>query len=439
VKVTVENHGAFDITAPTLGSITFPSAPVAGTGGKVTVEVSDDVSGVASFYGQLVPDFEDGGHAAINFWGSVGNSGPSYGIFGYMGETTDLGNNTYTVDFSVNEFFPPGVYRLGSFSVTDNAGYTTSYYAGKDQTTYSNSTKPVVKVNVENPGASDITGPTLVDLTFPEPPMAGTTGIVNVEVSDNVSGVASFSGRLVPDFDNGGNASISFYGTVGGSNTLDLGNNTYAVEFEVGEFFPPGDYRLESFEAYDKAGYQTSYWAARGTSLYENTTKPVLKVTVENARAFDVTGPTLSSITFPTSLNAGTKGQVIVVVSDNVSGVVAFHGRLVPESGDSGATIDFYGSVEPDSYYYFWGGFGNTTALGNNTYSVEFDVSESGSSGVYRLELFEAYDKARNFVSYSAGPGDATYSNSQLPVIKVDAIGKAEEVEISGGTNSFNP
>jgi len=163
-----------------------------------------------------------------------------------------------------------------------------------------------------------------------------------------------------------------------------------------------------------------------------------VKVEVGNLEQSDVVGPTLSSVTFPTSLNAGTKGTVTISIADDVSGVVAFRGRLVPESGDSGPSIEFDGATEPDSYYFYWGNGENTTSLGNNRYSVEFNVSESVSSGVYRLESFEAYDKARNQTQYWAGSGAETYSNSSLPVVKVEVIGK-EEVEISGGTNSFNP
>jgi len=441
VKVNVENPGPFDITGPNLDSITFPTTPVAGTGGKVTVGVSDDVSGVARFYGQLVPDFEEGGNAVINFWGNVGSSNPTYDIFGNLAETTELGNNTYSVAFEVNEFFPPGVYRLTHFSVTDHAGYSTDYYAGKGQETYSNSTKAVATVIVVNPGDFDITGPTLVGLTSPEPLVAGTKGRVNVEVTDNVSGVASFSGRLVPDFQNGGNASISFYGNIGSPSTQNLGNNVYSVEFDVGTFFPSGQYRLESFEAYDRAGYQTSYRAPNGEPFYEYTNKPVLKVEVRNLEQSDVTGPTLVSITFPNPLEAGRKGIVTILVEDDVSGVVGFRGTLVPESGESGASIEFYGSTEPDHYY--WGYGENTTVLGDNKFSVEFNINGSVPSGVYYLEFFEAYDKARNYTGYWATLGSGTYSNtysnSSLPIVKVEIIGKVEEVEISGGTDLFNP
>ena len=139
-------------------------------------------------------------------------------------------------------------------------------------------------------------------------------------------------------------------------------------------------------------------------------------------------------------MKAGTKGRVSVEISDDVSGVLAFHGRLVPESGASGPSVEFYGSVGTDFYYYFnWNNPENTTKVGDNTYSVEFDVSESLPSGVYRLEFFETFDKARNHTVFWAAPGSDTYSNSSLPIPKVEVIGKEEEVEISGGTDSFKP
>lgn len=433
VKVDVENPGPFDITAPTLDSISFPVPPVAGTGGKVTVVLNEDVSGVASFYGQLVPDFDEGGHAAINFCGGFEGWCDGYSMSGNWNgnwaAATDMGNNTFSVEFPVNEFFPPGIYRLGHFSVTDHAGYATTYSAGRGETTYHGTNKPVDTVVVVNHGKPDITGPTLVDLTS-ETLVAGSVGRVKVKVTDNVSGVVSFSGRLVPNLENGGTASISFSGNIESQSTQRLEDDTYSVEVQVGEFFPPGEYRLESFEAYDKAGYQTSYRAVNGEAFYEYTEQPVLKVMVQNPNTPDVTGPTLVSLDFPNPLEAGTKGSVTVEITDNVSGVAAFYGRLVPESGDYGSSIEFYGSIDPDHYYY-WGGMENTTAVGENTFSVQFDVNASVPSGTYRLESFEAYDKAGNHSNYWAGSGSETYSNSSVPIAKVEVIGQ-EEVEVSG-------
>jgi hypothetical protein len=256
------------------------------------------------------------------------------GVFYGQGQTMDEGDDWYSIEIRVGAFVPPGDYVIGSMELWDRALNVGTLYVNQDgDPTYSyggtRTEIPLVHVRVTNDGPSDVTPPVFDEFRAAGGDWeAGTKQRVYFRLHDDVSGVD------VARLDCLGLRSVrptfaDHYAHSGRCrNGRDEGNGWYSIEVELGEYLPTGDYYMDSFYLYDRAGNQVvlstdypydGFYHLGGPG---GPAVPVWKVKVHNGGHADKTPPRLEEIAVDTTTwQVGGTYRLRFRATDDLSGV----------------------------------------------------------------------------------------------------------------------
>ena len=340
---TVNSSNA-DTTAPVLNSINITPNPInAGETATVTLNITDDVSGL--------------NYIDIDIYDSEENY--VIGLYGNISSWNDLGNNTYSKEFSISEWAANGEWYVESVNLKDNANNNLYLYS------YNNE---IATFTVNSPNA-DTTTPVLNSINItPNPINAGETATVTLNITDDVSGLNYID---IGIYDSEENYAIGLYGNISSWN--DLGNNTYSKEFSISEWAANGEWYVNSVSITDNAN----------NNLYVYSSNQEIATFIVNSSNADTTAPVLNSIAItPNPIDAGETATITVNITDDVSGIDYISCNLYSPNGQQ--DIYLYNTIEE------W------TNLGNNTYSMEFKISEWAENGEWYIDSFTLRDNADN-------------------------------------------
>ena len=346
-----------DTQAPKLNKILLSKTEVqAGETIIVNVEGTDDISGIDDWDAYFESD-----------------SGET------LATTTVSDGITKTIEIEVSEYKPSGVYHLVSASVWDKAGNSRDYFA--NPTGNQEKLPHNLSITVNNSAEKEDTqAPKLNKILLSKTEVqAGETIIVNVEGTDDISGIDDWDAYFESDS-----------GETLATTTVSDGI-TKTIEIEVSEYKPSGVYHLVSASVWDKAGNSRDYFAnptGNQEKLPHN-----LSITVNNsAEKEDTQAPKLNKILLSkTEVQAGETIIVNVEGTDDISGIDDWDAYFESDSGETLAT---------------------TTVSDGITKTIEIEVSEYKPSGVYHLVSASVWDKAGNSRDYFANP---TGNQEKLP------------------------
>ena len=255
------NGSGSDTTPPSVSCIGFDKMSyAAGEVGHLEYLATDSVSGITDFEG--------------NCWGIDSASGASQ--FYACSTVEHLGGDLYRVEFDVGEFVEDGEFFLSSASIHDKAGNGFDLYAEYADPTYEGTQIAVARTTVAA-SATDTTPPEVSSIAFDSSVYApGTTGWIEYQATDELSGITDFEGNCWSIDSASGNTSLSACGTV-----ESLGSRIYRLPFEIDPYVEKGQYFLRSATLHDKAENGLQLSASYEDSLYEGTTLAVARATIE--------------------------------------------------------------------------------------------------------------------------------------------------------------
>ena len=214
--------------------------------------------------------------------------------------------------------------------------------------------------------------------------------VISVDMSDNLSGVAS----VEIGFRKVGDTSWSVYGLrynsyYGPDGLVTTSDNMWHLTYSFNEYAPSGVYTFGTFRATDKAGNTCEYY-------YDDSDCPdILKnasFTIENENE-DTEAPVLKSISLSkTNLSGGDYTVLSVDITDDLSGVSFVRIYFCMDNGSK--------SVDTQLYYNGYStdeGYVTTT---DNLWHGVLQFNEYSPSGSYSVQSFIANDAAGNLVSY---------------------------------------
>ncbi|MCB9026119.1 MAG: hypothetical protein H6625_07375 [Bdellovibrionaceae bacterium] len=155
-----------------------------------------------------------------------------------------------------------------------------------------------------------------------------------------------------------------------------LGQNWFSADFIVGQYLPSGEYKLSFFFVEDKEGNQADI-----------DSQFVLVLNVENDGQEDIQPPEVTQVKLQNNtVSVGSNGVVLFKAKDSVSGLNLVgdyvYGRFENKS-DPSQQVSIYTTVAP-------------SPLGNDLYSIEFEVDEFIAPGEYDFVYFWIKDNAGN-------------------------------------------
>ena len=263
-----------DLTPPTFNGVEFsPSSAANGDVISVIVDALDDTSGIDRIQ--------------IDIRNPEGEQLTS--AFSSLSNWTDLGNNRYSYDVTINEFAISGDWYVSAVYIYDIAGNKFS-----DSFTSTNSPY-ILSVTSTTP---DVTPPTFNGVEF-SPSSAANGDVISVIVDalDDTSGID----RIQIDIRNPeGEQLTSAFSSL--SNWTDLGNNRYSYDVTINEFAISGDWYVSAVYIYDIAGNKFSDSFTSTNSPYiisvgetTSSTRDILlngTVSAENNQIKNVSDPT---------------------------------------------------------------------------------------------------------------------------------------------------
>ena len=215
-----------DLTPPTFNGVELsPSSAANGDVISVIVDALDDTSGIDRIQ--------------IDIRNPEGEQLTS--AFSSLSNWTDLGNNRYSYDVTINEFAISGDWYVSAVYIHDIAGNMFS-----DSFTSTNSPY-ILSVTSTTP---DVTPPTFNGVEF-SPSSAANGDVISVIVDalDDTSGID----RIQIDIRNPeGEQLTSAFSSL--SNWTDLGNNRYSYDVTINEFAISGDWYVSAVYIHDIAG-----------------------------------------------------------------------------------------------------------------------------------------------------------------------------------------
>ena len=263
-----------DLTPPIFNGVEFsPSSAANGDVISVIVDALDDTSGIDRIQ--------------IDIRNPEGEQLTS--AFSSLSNWTDLGNNRYSYDVTINEFAISGDWYVSAVYIYDIAGNKFS-----DSFTSTNSPY-ILSVTSTTP---DVTPPIFNGVEF-SPSSAANGDVISVIVDalDDTSGID----RIQIDIRNPeGEQLTSAFSSL--SNWTDLGNNRYSYDVTINEFAISGDWYVSAVYIYDIAGNKFSDSFTSTNSLYilsvgetTSSTRDILlngTVSAENNQIKNVADPT---------------------------------------------------------------------------------------------------------------------------------------------------
>ena len=263
-----------DLTPPIFNGVEFsPSSAANGDVISVIVDALDDTSGIDRIQ--------------IDIRNPEGEQRTS--AFSSLSNWTDLGNNRYSYDVTINEFAISGDWYVSAVYIYDIAGNEFS-----DSFTSTNSPY-ILSVTSTTP---DVTPPIFNGVEF-SPSSAANGDVISVIVDalDDTSGID----RIQIDIRNPeGEQRTSAFSSL--SNWTDLGNNRYSYDVTINEFAISGDWYVSAVYIYDIAGNEFSDSFTSTNSPYilsvgetTSSTRDILlngTVSAENNQIKNVADPT---------------------------------------------------------------------------------------------------------------------------------------------------
>jgi hypothetical protein len=354
-EFTVTNPNA-DMTPPTVNSVTVDKTEARpGDKVKVSLDVTDDKSGVASVY--------------VEMRGSNR---------GYLSKEAILNSTTnkYEATFTIGETTRPGTWSISSINVGDKEENYKYYPNDEENLDLSPANFTVINENI------DIVPPTLKSVTVDKKEAApGEEVKVSVNASDDQSGIEQIY--------------ISLYGSQGGNlrkkAEYNLETKKYEATFQITDTTKPGTWKISYINITDKAGneiYQESEEFDFSGSEF----------TVTNPNA-DMTAPTVNSVTVDkTEAHPGDKVKVSLDVTDDKSGVESVY-------------VEMRGSNR--------GYFSKEAALNSTTnkYEATFTIGETTRPGTWSISSIDVSDKEENNKYYLNNEGDLDLSPANFTII----------------------
>ena len=240
-----------DTEAPTVSKISIDKTNLkAGETAKVTIEASDDVSQLETFYAQFKREGSEDDYIDTNF---SDRDTPS------------------VAELEISPYLPSGTYVLDSIFVSDNAGNSRRYRAEPiegDSEKLPNS----ISITINNENQEDTTAPTISKISIDKTNLkAGETAKVTIEASDDVSQLETFYAQFKRE-----GSEDDYIDT----NFSDRDTPSVA-ELEISPYLPSGTYVLDSIFVSDKAGNRRRYEAEPDEGYTEELPNS-LKITVIN-------------------------------------------------------------------------------------------------------------------------------------------------------------
>ena len=290
-----------DTQAPTISKISIDKINLkAGETAKVTIEASDDVSQLETFYAQFKREGSEDDYIDTNF---SDRDTPS------------------VAELEISPYLPSGTYVLDSIFVSDNAGNSRRYRAEPiegDSEKLPNS----ISITITNDNEVDTEAPTVSRISIDKTNLkAGETATVTIEASDDVSQLMTFSAS----FRREGNEDDYIMTDFSDRDTPSV------AELEISPYLPSGTYVLDSIQIIDNAGNHR-YYDAEPTEGYSEKLPNSLKITVINDDP--VTPPTQPEGNKPS--RPGSSDGNNSANSSNGSGVVNYESEK-PDPADKQA------------------------------------------------------------------------------------------------------
>lgn len=204
---------------------------------------------------------------------------------------------------------------------------------------------------------------------------------------------------------------------------LSLGDNWFAVMFDLGVYMPRGNYYLRYLQVENNIAESVTLNGNLDKMSYEGNNGsilPLLKFDVENPATVDNQTPVVSEVKLSKSeFIQGEGGKVLFRATDDISGIsnfIGFAGRM---------SADFQTKVLSKMKIAFGGA---VKARPSDWYEIGFQVPETAEPGVYFLQTLLVNDEAGNIQKVRIHPlrnmdvpikEDILYENVGGPSFKV--------------------
>ena len=290
-----------DTEAPTVSKISIDKTNLkAGETATVTIEASDDVSGLEIF------------SASFKREGSEDD---------YIGAYPSHADTPSVAELEISPYLPSGTYVLDSISVTDKAGNIRRYRAEPIEG-HSEELPNSISITITNDDEVDTEAPTVSKISIDRTNLkAGETAKVTIEASDDVSGLEIFSASFKRE-----GSEDDYIGAY-----PSHADTPSVAELEISPYLPSGTYVLDSISVTDKAGNIRRY-RAEPIEGHSEELPNSLKITVINDDP--VTPPTQPEGNKPS--RPGSSDGNNSANSSNGSGVVNYESEK-PDPADKQA------------------------------------------------------------------------------------------------------
>ena len=240
-----------DTEAPKVNRISIDKTNLkAGETAKVTIEASDDVSGLEIFSASFKREGSEYDYISTHF---SDRDTPS------------------VAELEISPYLPSGTYILDEIFVSDKAGNDRRYKAEPTEG-YSEKLPNSISITITNDDEVDTEAPKVSRISIDKTDLkAGETAKVTIEASDDVSGLEIFSASFKREG--------SEYDYI--STHFSDRDTPSVAELEISPYLPSGTYILDEIFVSDKAGNDRRY-KAEPTEGYSEELPNSLKITVIN-------------------------------------------------------------------------------------------------------------------------------------------------------------
>jgi hypothetical protein len=358
-------RGSSDRTPPVLELLRFdPPVVEGGSVTTLTIQASDDLSGVKSVSGEIR---SPNGLATLPFWSRDAGGG-----------------NTFTFAITIPREAESGVWYVSWISLTDGAANSSLVQAPSAAAAPPGGTLTV------SSSESDSTPPEVLQIWFDRATVdGGEKNVIRVEARDDSSGVTSITGAC---------QSRSKSALIWFTCALNAESGTWEGDVPIPSTADCGNWGVQQLAAKDKAG---------NTTLLMGDSPLVARAGFQvSFRAdCDATSPTLDAFDLsPTIVSSETATEILVTatVYDEGSGAVAMTGWFEGPVAEGGQVPKNYFRCSPDP---------NDPEA---PWTGKVLVPQFAAKGTWKVGVIRLEDKARNFREYT--PADPVVSGRVFEV-----------------------
>jgi len=365
--------GELDIQPPKIDSVSVDKKEARpGDVVTVTINVSDDISGVRFFNPYIVKYYRD--------------SSNTYRQKELDIKWKEVSKGVYEGQYIVGQYEENGVCNIEEIGIGDNASNYTFYYSSKiykDKINLMDFSSADFSITETTP---DFEAPKLASVAIDNTNVVpGNIATITVRVSDDVAGVGSClvqlrrpSGELE-----------NIYGN-------EISEGIFKIQYLINQYAENGTYKIASISLSDKAGNNSSFYNSKLYSDKNSLMDFSLSDFTVNGAAPDLEPPELISVSKDidtiTQKNVGT---LTIEATDNLSGIekiTAFY----KVNGILYKTVDL-------------------TYEGNNIYRAYVGTSLYQQSGGYILDKVYLVDRAGRSVEYcSSNTSSGVYKDLSM-------------------------